>query len=286
MNNNPILYEKCNKVQRLEVQRLLAKYSPHFKWRSDGTDSLLDIGCGGAGITIDLILPILPEKFERLVGVDVSTEMIEHARKKYSMIANVSFEQHDLEVKLEHQSLCESKQFDVITSFYCLVWVQNQKNALRTISKLLKLGGCALLVLPSRASTFTAFERLVKYEKWAKYMQDFRKFIPIYYYAENPAEEMRNLLLLSGFSEFAVDVVEIEYNFSGPEEGKSKNTMVILIVNRTRKCSFLCFTDFYRSISPFIDRIPTHEQDMFLNDMFAACDSKLTFQELIVFAKK
>ncbi len=227
---NPILYEKNNKVQRIEVERLLKKYSSQFKWRSDGTDSLLDIGCGGAGITIDLILPMLPKNFERLVGVDVSKEMLDYARKKYS-IPNVTFEQLDLEMKLEHQSLFGIEQFDFITSFFCLLWVQDQKNAIRTISKLLKRGGCTLLAFPAQACTFTAFECLVKHEKWSIYMQDFRNFIPLYNYVESPANEMRDMLLLNGFSEFAIDVVENEHIFDGPEDGKNINQIICFRIN-------------------------------------------------------
>lgn len=79
--NKAVLYHKANQAQRYNAQQALQEFAIIFEWRSDGRDSVLDAGCGTGDVTFDLLLPILPPNFERVVGVDISKEMIEYARE-------------------------------------------------------------------------------------------------------------------------------------------------------------------------------------------------------------
>ncbi|XP_055296490.1 testicular acid phosphatase homolog isoform X2 [Sitodiplosis mosellana] len=80
--NKAVLYQNSNGVQRNDAEQVFNEFSSVWKWRSNGRDTLLDVGCGSGDVTIDLILPFLPDNFERLVECDISDEMVNHARHK------------------------------------------------------------------------------------------------------------------------------------------------------------------------------------------------------------
>jgi len=121
--NNPKLYTKVNNMQRRDVLQLLNDFGDLIKWRNDGTDSVLDIGCGTGDITNNILGGIMPKSFKCLKGIDKSLEMVKHANAHYKSL-NVSFEQWDVtdEVNIEMAG-----QYDRVFSFYTLHWVRDQK---------------------------------------------------------------------------------------------------------------------------------------------------------------
>jgi len=123
MNNNPKLYEKVNNNQRRDVIQLLNLFGDVIKWRNDGTDSVLDIGCGTGDITSNIVGAIMPKSFKCLKGIDKSHEMVKHANAHYKS-SKMLFEQWDVTGEVD---IAMAEQFDRIFSFYTLHWVQDQK---------------------------------------------------------------------------------------------------------------------------------------------------------------
>lgn len=225
MKFDPNLYIQVNHKQRLDTKDVIGKYSSNFDWRSDGTDSLLDVGCGCADVTVDFILPILPEKFDRSVGIDTSKDMIDYARSKYSY-QGLTFEQFDLELNLEDQPLYGIEPFDHITSFYCLHWIRNQEKVMKTFSKLLKPSGDALLTFVATHPQFEIIKRMSKSTKWAQYTDDVNRFIPIYHKLAKPDMELERVLRLSGFTDIKIDILDKSYLYEGTEYTTSKELRV------------------------------------------------------------
>lgn len=121
--NRASLYQHANGLQRRDAKQILDEFSPLIKWRSG--DSLLDVGCGSADVTIDFILPLMPINFSRLVGADISEQMVRHARDNFKH-PYISFINMDIGADLN--TLTKNiEPFDHIMSFYCLHWVQNQR---------------------------------------------------------------------------------------------------------------------------------------------------------------
>lgn len=137
------LYKQTNEMQRRDSKHTIDEFSHLLRWRDDGFDSILDIGFASADIMMDFLLPILPKNFKCLVGVELSDEMVEFARKQYSH-PKVSFEKFDIGIDIDKQSF-QHEPFDHITSFYCLNRVEDQECAVRNMYKLLKPGGDILL---------------------------------------------------------------------------------------------------------------------------------------------
>lgn len=127
MDPSPSNYTQANRIQRRDADQLLEEYSKIIRWRNNGTETVLDIGCGPGDITIDFILPRIPKPFGKLVGVDILEKMIKHAKRLYER-DNVHFQILDIEngdIDLFLKDYPEG--FDHITSLYCLQWVRDQK---------------------------------------------------------------------------------------------------------------------------------------------------------------
>lgn len=98
--DNPELYIQANQPQRFGALEALQDSSSTINWRCDGRDSIIDAGCGPGDVTVDILMPYLPANFIRLVGIDISKEMIGYARRTY-VHPNLSFELFDLGKDLE-----------------------------------------------------------------------------------------------------------------------------------------------------------------------------------------
>lgn len=215
--NDAALYQRANPMQRNDAKQMLDTFSHQFKWRPDGKDSLLDIGCGSGDVTIDFILPVLPPKFSRLVGADISDAMLNYARQSYQN-SKILFEKLDVGLPLESKTW--SVPFDHVTSFYCLHWVQDQHQAISNIYNLLATEGDCLLVYLASHPYFDVTKRLSETKRWASYLMDV--FYPPYQHSGNAIDELTNILKTTGFGEFSVQVLDKTFTFNGISLLKSK----------------------------------------------------------------
>lgn len=215
------LYTRSNGLQRRDAKQTIDEFSHVLQWRDDGCDSLLDVGCGSGDVTIDFLLPILPENFQRLVGADISAEMVEFARQQYPH-PRISFEKFDIGLEIEKQLFRNTETFDHITSFYCLHWVQNQERAIENLYKLLKPDGDMLVVFLAQNPIFEIYKQMSQNKKWAKYMTDVDRFISPYQYSKNPADQFSELLHANGFSNYRVEIREKYFVFEGIDLLKSR----------------------------------------------------------------
>lgn len=203
--NKPALYHKLNQLSSRDSHQIIQDFAEKLNWHPDGCDSVLDAGCGAGDITHSIILPFLPPHFERLVGVDISKEMVEYARRTH-IHPKLSFQQFDLGRELEKQSLNDAKPFDHIFSAFCLTWISNPRICLETFHKLLKPNGDMLLWWsPNKRN---AYEEMAQNDRWSKYMTDIDRFLPQYQYWEHPETEFQRLLGECGFTDCSVKVYD------------------------------------------------------------------------------
>lgn len=164
------MYAESNNFQRSVTKNVLHEFAPLPKWREDGCDSVLDVGCGSGDVTIEQILPVLPTKFNRLLACDMSHKMIAYAQH-YHRHSKVTFVNLDIREQVD-EFLREFDTFDHVVSFFCLHWVKNQKQAFANIRKLLTPDGDCLLMFLTSALSFSVYDEMSKSEKWSKYMKD------------------------------------------------------------------------------------------------------------------
>lgn len=130
--NDGKLYANYNQSQRFDAKCALDEFSHYFNWCNDGSDKLLDIGCGPGDVLNDFVVPKVPENFEKIVGVDISNDMVNYARRSLKL-KSVEFHRLDIADDLgKCQKVFGGKdvQFDNITSFYCQHWIQDQRSKL------------------------------------------------------------------------------------------------------------------------------------------------------------
>lgn len=244
--NQASLYQRANEVQRRDAKQILSEYASMIQWRYDGNDSLLDVGTGSGDVLMDFIYPLMPRQFKRLVGTDVSRKMVDFARKNYLNYDNCEF--YTLDIGSE-ELLPKNfhGQFDHVTSFYCLHWVQNQRSALRNIYNLLRPeGGDCLLVFVVSNPIFDIYLRMSRIKRWSVFMRDVNDFISPLHSSTNPQEEFHSILREAGFTDCHVEVQHRSYIY--------KNIDII--------------KDNIKAVCPFVERLPKHLLTEFWTDWF------------------
>jgi len=237
--DDPAAYRQWNALRDHE-NAILQKYSKLIEWRDDQLDAVLDIGCAGGDITNDLILPLLPKTFSRLVGVDFNENMVQFANENYAKF-KVSFERLDISGDISEFSKVHD-QFDHVISFLCLHLIPDQNVAMRNISKLLKPSGDCLLYIISEHRLFDMYYHL--YGKWKKFLPTVDNFISPYYHRVNPVEMLTSFLKNNGFQSPTVEIVKETLRYDDLDLYKAAS----------------------RSVIPFISRIPSEFQDEFMDD--------------------
>lgn len=202
---NADLYRRVTEYPRQVAKDILNEFSHRFKFRPDGQDSLLDIGCGPADITADIILPVLPKQFSRIVGADISESMLAEARSRLQH-PNVAFERLDVGKQLDKGVW--SKPFDHITSFFCLQFATDERQIFTNIYDLLVDGGDCLLLIMDRLPAYDVVYHLGKSPKWAPYLQDIDALMPYYQFVFDPVGDLEKTMKEIGFSEYSVQYRE------------------------------------------------------------------------------
>ncbi|CAK9296728.1 unnamed protein product [Gordionus sp. m RMFG-2023] len=175
MNSDAKIYASRNNLQSLIVRKILNQ------WLHDGINPLfyhktqlngarikdkdnieeryhiLDIGCGDGASTMLIHDTILNSKNGlkgTTVGLDVLPEMIAHANEKLTIkIKDDEGNNNDLSFKvgniLNIDELPEEwfHAFDLVLSFNCMHWMEDQIQALSNIAKFLKPNGVFISVL-------------------------------------------------------------------------------------------------------------------------------------------
>lgn len=209
--NKADLYHQNKNNSIVDSEKALQHLADVLKWRPNCCGAVLDAGCGSGDVTYEVLLPFLPATIERVVGVDISKEMIEFARKKY-VHPKLSFLEFNLDVELEKQSFKYVEPFDHIFSFYAIHWIRNQKLCMQNFHKLLRPGGDMFLLFLGQHPAYDVYVEQSKDSRWAKYMTDAGQRMSPYHYSKDPAEELKRLLAECGFKECNVTAEKKFYN--------------------------------------------------------------------------
>lgn len=117
-------YANNKKMQKYDAQYLLNDYFRLIKLNAEGMDKILDVGCGDGEVTVDILFDMFPKRMQKLIGCDISENMIKYASEKYQSNEQISFVTLDIATTTLPENMEET--FHHVFSFYCLHWVQNQ----------------------------------------------------------------------------------------------------------------------------------------------------------------
>ena len=168
MQWNPQDYAKNSEGQLQWARELRSRLS------LNGSESVLDVGCGDGKITADFAQALA---HGQVIGIDRSPEMIAYASVTYS-IQNLSF------ACVDARSLTFSNQFDLIFSNAVLHWVDNHPAFLQGASRALKSNGRLITSCGGAGDAIdilAAFAETVTHDPWCAYFPTFHN--PYYFYS-------------------------------------------------------------------------------------------------------
>jgi len=134
-------WDTCIQIEKLSqfLDRLVPRFGLTYGQK------ILDAGTG-TGILIPFLLREVG-KSGYVIGIDYAENMIEICRSKYGNLPNVRFE-----VRKVEQINYSSGFFDAVTCFGLFPHLENRKEALSQINRVLKLGG-RLVIAHALSST-------------------------------------------------------------------------------------------------------------------------------------
>lgn len=104
-------------------------------------DLILDLGCGTGNLSVAIAEKIGAKG--KVVAVDPDKHRVAVAKSTFGQVENIEFKEGSAEILP-----CEKSYFDAVFMNYVLHWIEDKKNALRNIHKVLKSGGRLAMQFP------------------------------------------------------------------------------------------------------------------------------------------
>lgn len=192
-------YKKASKHQKEWGNSLIAELP------LNGSEEILDLGCGDGGLT-EQLAQLVPNG--KVLGIDASAGMIATAKNR--IWSNLMFVQMDINM-IDFQNM-----FDIIFSNATLHWIKDHKRLLQNAFVALKENGVLLWDFAGDGNCSTFFEvirEIMQIEKYKQYFKDFEWpwYMPM-------KEDYEKIVAASGFSTYNVMEVNKDRYFSNADE--------------------------------------------------------------------
>ncbi|KAJ3657563.1 hypothetical protein Zmor_009356 [Zophobas morio] len=224
MNEDPVQYSKSCQLQLSMATHFLDTYFNLLNVKNNAT--ILDLGAGDASVTLEALLPRLPN-FNKLVVCDKSRNMVNFAKNRFhdERIETVQMDIIDYDKSLKGY-------FDHIFSFLCLQQIPEDRTpeALRNIFEMLKPGGNIFSTLVVDVCFYEIWETMVKEKKWPPAMAGFKSIIPSYRSSDNPREKLMFLLKNAGFDVQVCNYEKRKFTYDGLNEFMDHSLSIIPIL--------------------------------------------------------
>ena len=225
-------YAKNSTAQATWARELIAKLN------LQGTESILDVGCGDGKITAELAQSVLQGY---VLGIDGSQNMIDYAQAQYSTLPNLKF------ARMDARQIVVDRPFDLIFSNAALHWVDDQPAFLKGAYQALKSGGKLVFSCGGSGTLdqlVTVFEQIQQQLPWQPYLANFQS--PTFFHND---QEYLSWLQEAGFHPLRVALVPKDMTHHGKSE----------------------FAGWIRSTgTPYTHRVPEAERDHLIDDLASA----------------
>ncbi|MBP7826645.1 MAG: methyltransferase domain-containing protein [Verrucomicrobia bacterium] len=171
---DPAAYAENSAMQHVWARELLAGLALR------GTERVLDVGCGDGWVTAQIAQRV---PHGRVVGVDISADMIRHARATFpsARFPNLHFQEMDA------RNLQFREAFEVVLSNAALHWVDDHPAFLRGAAACLAPGGRLLVFCGGHGNAqdvFLAVRATLRQKPWRDF---FRKLTRPYFFYDPSA---------------------------------------------------------------------------------------------------
>ena len=207
------------------------------KLELNGTESVLDLGCGDGKVTA-LLASRVPRGY--VTAIDSSSSMVRLARERYPHSQNpgISF------LEMDAMDIRFVNQFDLVFSNAALHWVPDHARMLRGVSRCLKSQGRIFFQMGGHGNASDILDladEMIRSEHWKEY---FRDFTSPYHFLTH--DEYRVLLEDAGLIPVRVELIPKDMVQAGKEglSGWIRTTWL-----------------------PYIERVPDSARDRFISDL-------------------
>nr|UJH41150.1 juvenile hormone acid methyltransferase-5 [Pardosa pseudoannulata] len=202
-------YSENQSMQLYDAKLFLESVIPKLNSSIQNQDIVMDIGCGPGKTSSKILLSAFP-RVKKMVGVDVSADMIEFARKNN---AHKKIEYHVADIEDRYTILKWSQQISTVTSILCFHWLEKQKEAFENIFYILKPGGEAALVFVLSSGIWDAYQLITKNQKYKEYLKNKRSYIPESHFKKYGAAFYRYMLQGIGFDVIVCEEEKRSFTF-------------------------------------------------------------------------
>jgi ubiquinone/menaquinone biosynthesis C-methylase UbiE len=178
----PEKYEGNKSVARRDIEEAMTDLIQRMKFTRK--EVILDYGCGAGSTGFKFFKPIAEEYDSFIHAVDISSEMIQHAKENFSH-DRVRFTQGNI---LEENFPLKDVQFDRIFSAYVFHYIKDYKEAMRRLFKMLKPGGEFGFSALARSNLFKMYSVIGEDPRFKKYMEGYQQFVPQWFEEKESAE--------------------------------------------------------------------------------------------------
>lgn len=195
---NPSYY--C-KTKDFRIDTAISTLKEHGCDFNNTTTSLLDLGCGDGKVTT--VLADFFNQLERISAIDIDDDMLSHAKENNSH-SLVNYSKENILTIPYHND------FDVVTSFACLHWIEEQDKVLSAVYNALRRGGqFVALLFPKVGKMHQGIQTIINQQPWSDYLKDCSDTMQTF-----TAESYEQLLSNAGFKQVST-VERIIYHEPG-----------------------------------------------------------------------
>ncbi|KAK4873152.1 hypothetical protein RN001_015181 [Aquatica leii] len=236
--NNPSFYSKQHQIGRVGSTDVIQRYFHLVKQNKRKESAIIDIGSGPGNVIHDVLIPHFKSPVRKVVGIDVSEEMVKFANATYGN-EKFNFEVWNIENVVPKRYI---SFFDYVFSFSTFHWIKDQRKLFLNINRIMKPNAQMLFSFVAQTNLFDIYQSVWRRPEYAPYIDDFYAGQSCFQKSKEPLKEFQTIIENAGFK---IEMIKME-------------------VNTAKNKSLVDFKEFLISLSPYYHKMPDHLKENFM----------------------
>lgn len=215
-------YSRNNQSQKAISEKFFNNHGDKLRKEFDDKEiEVLDIGSGCGQIFNEVFVPKSGLKLSKVIGVDMSEEMVKFANENYGSDSMSFFV---MDASKEVPENLKKFKFDLVTSFFCMHWITDLDKAFQNVHNFLKPNGifCCIFTQVPKAQ----FQGLIESDN-ESFKNVFANIFPNFQLLSDPCEVIKKHLNDNGMEILHFIDVEEHHKFDSLEAIKGYNNQYL-----------------------------------------------------------